>query len=190
MNKKRAAPAIDSTSVGEPPIRAVLESLATRRQLPDSFCWCEKPKWDSLKTHEARCDAAKELYAASSPSLQADAAPKGTELSQQELEGLSGKLIVESLPRFGNGKIIESELAGVFDNLLRQIRAAAATNPAGAKCVLCGHIKLSPWRGYCKHERKKVNVFRHALTKYCGCKCEFAPATEEEVDDSLLLEKD
>jgi hypothetical protein len=42
--------------------KCVLESLATRRQLPNSYCWCETPQWDSMKPHEAHCKAAKELY--------------------------------------------------------------------------------------------------------------------------------
>ena len=51
------------------------------------------------------------------------------ELLPDELNDLTGKLIVEGLPRFGNGKIIESELASVFDNLLGRLRNTRATLP-------------------------------------------------------------
>lgn len=44
-------------------------------------------------------------------------------------------------------------------------------------CVKCGHLKLNPWRGYCKHE---VTPFGKRPVRYCGCKCEFSSSTESQ----------
>lgn len=66
-----------------------------------------------------------------------------------ELAQLSGTLIVDQLGRYGNGKIIESELALVFDNLLDRLRSqATAETPLTVEAALKELRKMFP-RMYC-----------------------------------------
>lgn len=54
-------------------------------------------------------------------------------LTSRELTDLSGELIVEQLPRHGNGKIIESELIAIFNTVLTRLRAATPPSPLTAE---------------------------------------------------------
>lgn len=46
-------------------------------------------------------------------------------------------------------------------------------HPASERCVECKHVKLDPWRGYCRHE---VSPFGKRPVRYCGHSCkEFEP---------------
>lgn len=91
------------------------------------------------------------------------------ELLPDGLSALTGKLIVEALPRFGSGKIIESELAAVFDNLLDRLRAAPDSGDGyvrgvedGRQQVLSVVAKESP-EGWCFCIHTSRNALDHSV---------------------------
>lgn len=142
------------------------------QQIARMLAGYDDPTWAKLKAGR------KATYQRAAANLLHDATPVFARIRElghltREVSDSAGRL--DEIRRRWSSESGDTLPQGVADIqfLLAEIDSLRSATPQTRRCTLCGHIKLTPWRGYCQHEVNPIGQ----PTRFCGCTCVFETNT-------------